>query len=353
MLESSATGPTASPTLSFDWPRVLRLVALALVIVTVATAVRLGIAVHTVTPRTGPGDVFALLTGHPGDGSLAERIKSNQRVNVLLMARGGAGDDNPNFTDTVIVVSIRPGSGEATVISLPRNLWVRIPAPVAGAIEGKLYSAYALGATQNEQFLQPRWQGPTGAGDLAAATVSGTIGQPIDYWAALDADAFAAVIDALGGVRITVPEALDDWHYPVGDADRTAHIHFDPGPQVLDGIRAVEYVRSRLSTSEADRSQRQELVLLGMMQSVHNFRPGLGLVWSIGPIEAGLRTNLRPLEIQELAALVTKIHADHVKRITLDDSALLKQQTLGESQILVPQDGTFSAIQAYIAGQLP
>jgi len=234
----SAT-PAATPRRNPVSPRVIRLIALGLVILISATLVRIGIAVHAVAPRTGPGDIFAMLGSQPGSGPLAQQIESNQRVNVLLMARGGAGDDNPDFTDTLIVVSIRPRSGEATVISLPRNLWVRIPAPVAGAIEGKLYSAYALGAAQNDQFLQPRWRGPTGAGDLAAATVSGTIGQPVNYWAAIDADAFGAVIDALGGVQVNIPEALDDPHYPVGNADRTAHIHFDPGPQLLDGKRGA------------------------------------------------------------------------------------------------------------------
>ncbi len=354
MLESNTTGQVAAPRPGVAWSQVLRFVGLALVIAIVVTTVRLGIAVHSMIPRTGPTDVLNLLfTPKPDGSSLAQEIKSDQRINVLLMAHGGAGDDNPNFTDTVIVVSIRPGSREATVISLPRDLWVRIPAPVGAQVEGKLYSAYALGAGQNDQFLQPRWQGPTGAGDLAAATVSETIAQPIDYWMAIDSDAFAAVIDALGGVRVTVPEALDDWNYPVGNTERVTHIHFDPGSQVLDGARAVEYARSRLSTSETDRSRRQELVLVGMLQSFHNARVGLGLLWSIGPLENGLRTNLRPVEIRELAQLVTTIHLDDVKRITLDDSGLLRLETLGDAQILVPQTGNYGALQDYIAGQLP
>src|SRR5690348_7331674 len=107
-----------------------RYAGLALLIVLAAVLIGLTIAVHAISPMTGPGDILDLVFApRPDSGSLAQRIKSDQRINVLLMADGGAGADNPSFTDTVIVVSIRPSSRTASVISLPRNLWVLIPAP--------------------------------------------------------------------------------------------------------------------------------------------------------------------------------------------------------------------------------
>jgi LCP family protein required for cell wall assembly len=346
--------PSASRRPRFGWSRALALLGLALVIVIVASSVRIAIAVHRVTPKTGPGDVLSLVFQPQAEaGSLAQRISSNQRINVLLMAYGGVGGDDPNFTDTMIVVSIRPGSRQATVLSLPRYLWVKIPAPPQGDVAGKLYAAYALGASQNSEFLRPQWLSPTGPGDLAATTVSETIGQPIDYWVAIDASGLEAVIDALGGVRVTVPEVLDDWNYPDGDTGRTMHIHFDTGAQLLDGRRAVEYARSRLSTSEADRTQRQALVLLSILKELRAPHVGLGLVWSIVPLEDGLRTNLRPLEIREFAQLVTTIRVGDVKQINIGDSDLLQPKTLETAPILVPRDGTYRALQAYIEGQLP
>jgi polyisoprenyl-teichoic acid--peptidoglycan teichoic acid transferase len=323
-------------------------------VIVVATSIRVGIAVHTVSPKTGPGDVLGLVYRPESQaGSLAREIKSDQRINVLLMAYGGTGGDDPNFTDTMIVVSIRPASHKATLISLPRYLWVAIPAPAGSDVQGKLYSAYSLGASQNDQFLRRSWLSPTGAGDLAAATVSQTIGQPVNYWAAIDASAFEAVIDALGGVKVTVPEPLDDWNYQLEDSLQVTHIHFDAGPQVLDGRRAMEYARSRLSTSETDRSRRQELVLLGVLNSLRAPQAGVGILWSIGAIENGLRTNLMPLEIRELAQLVTAVKQDQVKQITMDDSDLLESKPLGTAEILVPRDGTYQAFQSYIASQLP
>jgi LCP family protein required for cell wall assembly len=336
------------------WKSVPAGFGLILIVIVAATSVRLAVAVHTVSPGTEISDIVSLVhPPEPDSGSLAGQINSNHRINILLLAHGGAGNDNPNFTDTVIVVSIRPHSHQASVISLPRYLWVEIPAPVVGEIQGKLYEAYALATSQNDQFLRPQWRTGTGPGDLAAATVAETIGQPIDYWISIDATAFGAVIDALGGVRVLVPDVLDDWNFPVGDAGQTIHIHFDPGPQLLDGRRALEYARSRLSTSETDRSRRQELVVVSLLKNLRMAHPGVGLLGAFSAVEDGLRTNLRPLEIQELSQLVSQVHEEDVKRITLDDSGLLESQAIGTGEILVPIDGTFAAVRTLIAQALP
>jgi LCP family protein required for cell wall assembly len=241
----------------------------------------------------------------------------------------------------------------ATVISLPRYLWVAIPAPSRGTVQGKLYSAFAIGAAQDASFLASRWRTPTGAGDLEAATVEGAIGQHVDAWIALDEGAFAAIVDSLGGLSVTVPEPLDDWQYPVDDTERTMHVHFNAGPQLMDGERALEYSRSRLSTSEADRSKRQELVLVAMMRKMRGFRPGLRVAATIGPLESGLRTNLLPVDFRALTALGSQLDPGSVKRVTLEDSGLLREDTIGTSNIVVPTSGDYEELQRYVAEQLP
>jgi polyisoprenyl-teichoic acid--peptidoglycan teichoic acid transferase len=316
--------------------------------------VAVGFALHETTPRTGVTDLFALV--RPGDlspASVASKIKAGQRINILLLAHGGAGNDNPNFTDTALFVSIRPRPLAATVVSLPRYLWVAIPAPPQGTVQGKLYSAFAIGSAQDTPFLAARWRTPTGAGDLEAATVEGAIGQHVDAWIAVDPAAFAAMVDSAGGLSVNVPEPLDDWQFPVDDTERTMHVHFDAGPQVMDGQRALEYARSRLSTSEADRSKRQELILVAMLRRLRGFRPGLQLVPAVGPLSSGLRTNLLPLDVRELAELAGGLDPGSVKRVTLEDSGLLRDETIGTSDIVVPTSGDYAELRAYVAAQLP
>jgi polyisoprenyl-teichoic acid--peptidoglycan teichoic acid transferase len=333
--------------------RALEAAAALLVLAAVGAVAWLGYALHTVSPDTGASDVLALIGGSsPQPGSLASQVDANQRINLLLLARGGSGNDNPNYTDTLLVVSVRPASRQVTVIALPRYLWVTIPAPVNGTVEGKLYSAYALGASKDAGFLRPQWRTPTGAGDLAAATVAATIGQPIDYWVAIDPDGLAAIIDAFGGISLTVPNELDDYQYPLDDTEQTTHVHFDAGSQTLSGQRAVQYARSRLSTSDTDRSRRQELVLAALLHTVRTGRIGLGIVSAAGPIAHGLRTNLRPIEIQELAQLMRGVQETDIKSIALDDSGLLEAQSGPAGDVVVPRDGSYAAVRQFVAEQL-
>ena len=336
-----------------QWRIGVRLVAVGLILVVLAAATWTVVAVHLVAPRAGLGDFVALIGSARGDdGWVARRVHSDERINILLLARGGAGHDSPDFTDTMLVLSIRPSTHRATVVSLPRWLWVEIPAPENGVVQGKLFTAYALAAGQDPTFLQARWRTPTGQGDLAAATVSATIGQPIDGWIAIDLKGFEGLIDALGGLRITIPETLDDPNYPTED-ERTIHIHFDAGTQTLDGKRALQYARSRLSTSERDRSRRQEIVLSAMFAALQKASLSPAAIAAMGPLKDGLRTNLLPVDASALRNVIAGMKQQDVKRITLEDSTLLKTTELGEQPVLVPASGSWSDLQAYIAGELP
>lgn len=320
----------------------------------IGSATRLVVAIHDIAPRAGAGDFLALADGADGgQGSITDLVSRNVRVNILLLAHGGAGGDNPDFTDTVIVLSIRPASHMATVVALPRYLWVTIPAGVHGELRGKLYTTYALAAESGPGFLKPQWTGPTGPGDLTAATVSATIGEPVQYWVAIDTDAFATLIDAVGGIEVDIPAPLDDPSYPVGESGETTHVHFDAGPQMLDGARALEYARSRLSTSDADRQRRQELVLVGIIRSLRSPRWSPSVLWSLGPMQDGVRTNLLPSDMRALAQLMAGVHESDVQRFTLDDSGLLQSQPLGTQYIEIPTDGTYAAVRAYVAARLP
>ena len=311
-------------------------------------------AVHVAAPRAGLLDVLALgAPPSPAEGSISWKISHDQRVNILLLAYGGAGGDDPNYTDAIIVLSVRPRPLAATALALPRHLRVDIPAPVRGTVSGQLYAAYSFGKAHDAQFLRARWLTPTGAGDLVAETVKETIGQPIDGWIAVNQDAFAAIIDSLGGIQIQVPAALDDWQYPIDDTNRTMHVHFDAGVQTMDGAHALEYARSRRSTSEADRALRQELVLVAMLQALRHFHPGAEAVRAIVPVAAGLRTNLVPVDARSLSTAVGHIDSASVNRVRLEDSGLLKSESEGQIDTLVPVAGNYGEVQRYVASQLP
>jgi LCP family protein required for cell wall assembly len=343
-----------------NWPsvrrrRILQAVGAIVALAIVFSATWVAVAVHIVFPRSSAADLATTLVGSENSSdAIAGKLRHNERVNLLLLARGGSGDDNPDYTDTTLVLSFRLQAHRATAITMPRYLWVDIPAPVVGNVQGKLYSAYALGASQDAGFIRPAWRTPTGQGDLAAATVSLTIAQPIDAWISVDLKAFAAIVDAIGGIRISIATPLDDSKYPSDVGEQRMHIHFDAGPQILDGRRALQYARSRMSTSEGDRARRQELVLMAMLSQLKHAGLSPSLLAAAGPLKDGLRTNLTIADARTLGAALSAIRAEDVTSITLEDSPLLTVKTLeGDQDVLVPKDQTYRELRAYLAERLP
>jgi LCP family protein required for cell wall assembly len=335
--------------------RVLAPAAVAVVAVVVIGAVSIWSEFTTVAPRTSVAEVVGLLRpSAAAPASLGWAIEHDQRVNILWLAHGGAGHDNPNFTDTILVLSIRPATGQTTVVALPRFLWVDMPALAHGGVSGKLYSAFALGAQRDNPGLRPQWRTATGSGDLAAATVAGVIGEPIAGWAAIDTTAFREVVDALGGIRINVPTSLDDPVYPVDDRGRTMHIHFNRGPQEMNGERALEYARSRLSTSDSDRSSRQVLVMSALLDRLRTVHIGPVLVRLLGALNDGALTNLRPNEMRQLSRLLARVRLANLSHVSVDETNVLRRQPMAEGDyILVPADGKLVDVQRYVRAALP
>src|SRR5919108_1047067 len=315
-----------------------------------ALAIWLSLALVAIAPQTRPGDLFALVHATtPPVGSVAAKVRQGDRVTMLLLARGGEKSENPNLTDTVLLLSFG-GKGQPVMVSLPRWLSVGIPAPPHGELMGQLYAAYAMGAQRDDPQLSPRWRTATGGGDLAAATVAKLTGTRIDGWILIDIGAFRALVDALGGIRVTVPAPLDDPRYPVDDSARVVRIQFDAGPQWMDGERALQYARSRLSTSDIDRSRRQELVLTAIFDRLSSKSIGPDLIPVAAALRRATRTNLHPADLRELAAHIGQGRLRDSRRINLEDSALLRKDPIAPgAYIVLPRDASYRTLRGYLA----
>ena len=314
-------------------------------------------AIHAISPRAQPVDLITLVHAQTDDpGSLGWKIKHDQRINILLLGYGGPGHDGPYLTDSVMLLSIQPGSHEAIMISLPRDLWVKIPAlPNNHFMMGKLNSAYAIG-TDHKSYPNVRsdWKTDTGGGDLAAATVSQVTGQPVDYWVGVDFKAFRDVVNAIGGIKVDVPTTLDDPFFPAGETTGTMHVRIPAGTQQFDGERALEYARSRETTSDFDRSRRQQLIILAVRQRAFSVNAVPHMLSLLGALQDNVRTNLRPAEMQQLASLAGRIRDQEIRRVAIDTSNLLRSGFNSSGQyVLQPLDATYGALHRYVAMALP
>ena len=181
------------------------------------------------------------------------------RINVMLIGHGGGEHRGAYLADTIIVASFDPHNGTVTMISVPRDLYIKQGTGSFGRINGLFEKTYY----NNDNNM-----------DFAAMTMMNKLTQitgiPISYYAIINFQWFEQLIDAIGGITIDVPESILDTTYPK-DEYQIMTIKFDKGNQTMDGVRALQYARSRHSTSDFSRSYRQQQVIKAMIQKLTSF----------------------------------------------------------------------------------
>jgi len=142
-------------------------------------------------------------------------------------------------TDSIMILHM-PDSGSPTLVSVPRDSWVPIP----GHGSGKINASFTYGG-----------------GKLLVQTIENTTGLRIDDYMEIGFGGFAGVVDAVGGVRMCLPQAVKD---------KDAHINLPKGCQTLDGPQALGYVRSRHAFAAGDlaRVKHQREFLGALMKKV-------------------------------------------------------------------------------------
>jgi len=186
------------------------------------------------------------------------------RVNVLLVG-GESGVGRTGIrTDRMIVVSIDPQTGATATFSVPRNI-VQLPIPEGipaydsfgcNCFPGLANEIYQYGLANPGEFPG----GPNTGGNASKTILGNLLGLEIHYFALVDLQGFVDVIDALGGVTITVTERVYDATYPHEDGTEEV-IDIQPGTYDMDGHLALAYARSRRTSDDYNRMGRQRCVI--------------------------------------------------------------------------------------------
>lgn len=199
------------------------------------------------------GEVVQAL--EPAPGTIAYKLKHGQRVNILLLGRGGYQNDAPYLTDSIMAVTIDPASDRVMLASIPRDLVVQmnLQTPSSRTWVNKINSAYEVPYTNIVCCVAAQYTGRDGGGHAAEHEVGKVTGLTFDKYIAVDFVAFRDLVDALGGVDVCLTTNLDDIYYP--DYYNGYHpIHFKAGCQHLNGEQALEIARSRHATQSAQSS---------------------------------------------------------------------------------------------------
>lgn len=227
--------------------------------------------------------------------------KDKPYINVFLIGRDNGDDRQGTRPDTMLVASIDTKTGNAALISVPRNL--AFPIFPEGSPEAEAWpNGFRPSGDSSEDLINAVWQwgdeNPESVGDTKGlepgmtatmAAVEGSLGLKLDYWASVDMAGFEDVVDAIGGVNIDVERPI-----PMGGGKSMAGVPnkvfgwIDPGPQNLKGKKALWYVRSREGSDNYDRMCRQQRML---------------------------KTTLEQIDPQELAAVYPKLAGSATKNI--------------------------------------
>lgn len=190
-------------------------------------------------------------------------FNGHTRVNIALLASDNAWDRTGTRTDSMTVASIDTRTGDTVLLGIPRNLehFQMPPGPARdrfpygftgdGPLNPGLLNEvfdYAENHPEIVPGVPAGRRGPT----LVTQTISGIIGQHIDYYILVDMFGFADIVDAMGGLRMKIVEPI-----PYG---REGGVLL-PGDQVLNGHEALWYGRSRNGTDDYVRMGRQKCLL--------------------------------------------------------------------------------------------
>jgi LCP family protein required for cell wall assembly len=261
----------------------------------------------------------------------------DDRINVLLLGidrREGKGWGYR--TDAIIVATVDPTAKTTGILSIPRDLQVTIP----GIGKDRINTVNVYGYLQHY---------PGGGPALLKRTVEANFGISIDYYVMVDYDGFKQIVDALGGIDVDVPRMLHDERYPdpkPDDPHAYKTVHLDPGWQHMNGERALEYARSRMGTSDADRARRQQQILLAIHQRALNTNLIPEFPELVTTIMDMVNTDMTLEAVLELAWLMPHIDTANPRQVVLEEPLVYSHRPEVGAAVQLPRWGLIKPVIA-------
>jgi LCP family protein required for cell wall assembly len=241
--------------------------------------------------------------------------------NFLIMGYGGGNHDGAYLTDTLMIAHVDMEKKRTVLISLPRDIWVKIPTKSGDDFHEKINAVYQMGLfNKNYPDIPAKYAEEQGAANLTKEVVGNIVGLEIDNYVAIDFEGFTKAVDVLGGVDVNVETTFDDYEYPVTGKEkdlcgkeekdlpdllkiatesptlafpcRYEHLHFDAGLTHMDGETALKYVRSRHSLQDGNdfgRAKRQQRFL----EAVKNKVISIGFITKIPALMDEMQNYIR------------------------------------------------------------
>lgn len=286
-----------------------------------------------------PHDSTHILPVATPDPNYAMPAKESNRLDILILGIRGendpdAADGGPLLTDSIQVFSYDKSTKKSSLISIPRDLFVTIH----DQQKDKINSAYEYGLSHSSNGLQ-----------FIKDKISQITGVYIDQVVVFDFSSFKEIVDALGGVDVTLAVPFHEpkeWGFDFS---------LPAGLNHLDGQNALYYARSRYSSSDFDRSRRQQQIMFAIKDKL------LALNFLSDPIKSfsiltlvrsDIKTDIGVWNFSELLDLVNKVKFDQIKKSVISTDNFLTESTDNGAYILLPKGGTLADIKQFFQDSL-
>jgi LCP family protein required for cell wall assembly len=253
------------------------------------------------------------------------------RESVLIMGSDARPDElqrgQAGRTDTLELFVADRATPRLAILSVPRDLWVAIP----GYGQERVNAAFELGGSQT-----------------AKQTVSNVLGQRVDRYLLIGLQGVRDVVDAVGGIDITVPAAIHDDAYPTDDYGYQT-VDIPAGRQHMDGDLALEYARTRHQDSDFARAGRQQQVIAAIRTALLNPVNWPRIPAVASAVNRSIKTDLSPLDVIAVGAALLRNPGDP-DHLVIDTS--LADPVTGEdgAYLLQARPELKAAVARFLAG---
>lgn len=338
--------------------RIIKWVAIAIATIIVGIIAYTGIIALITTNKVFDGGIFGLTQKQ------ALKEDANGRSNFLIF--GTAEDDEggahggANLTDSLMVMSVNQKTKDVFMVSIPRDLWVEFGAVCLSGYQGKVNEVYSCYSNDGEDEA-------AGAAGLQKK-IGSILGLDIQYYVHLNFTAVVELVDAVGGVDVTIesnPEGMGilDRNFDWKCGYRCYYVKYEDGERAhLDGEHALALSRARnaaggygLAAGNFDREKNQQKIIKALREKALSAGTltNLGKVTSImNALGNNLRTNIDTKEIQTLMSIASETSDNAIASLTLvdEEDPLVTTCRVDAASAVCPTAGRYSytAIQAYI-----
>jgi len=226
------------------------------------------------------------------------------------------------------------------MLSIPRDLFVYVP------MWGMSRINRAYGAAETNGY-------PGGGPALLEQTILYNLGIPIHYFGAINLLGFKQMVDAIGGVNITVTRAINDPTYVDEYGDQVG-FYLQPRTYHMNGHPALAFARSRKGVGDSDftRADRQQQLLTAIQEKLTAGNLLLALPGLLDAVKNTIATDVPSGRLAELARAVQRADVSELQRVVLQPPEYMRADPFSSAgYILIPDLDAIRAIgEALLTG---